>query len=552
MSSKHNLSYSGPGQLKSTTETQVCGVCHVPHLGSSDSDRPAARAVAIDLLDGGSRACLGCHDGTVATARAVEPSTPLPPSTVELARGFGTSWVGLEPSGGSSAGMVGTDLGTSHPISVRLEPGEGLRSLQGTSTLRLDRGGRIQCSTCHEPHREDRDPTTRKFLRSANRASAMCLECHLIEGWDSNPASHQVSPKAFSRTDGAHTGYSTVADNGCEACHKPHGAAADTPLLKGVGSAVCIGCHAGRVASKDLRPALAASFGHPLLENQHAHDSKESSGSWRQAPRDQLGTQRHVTCVDCHNPHAAHSRTESAPFVSGALAGVDGLDAFGRRVSPARFEYEVCFKCHGLDEKADWSAVRILRIARRSAVPEANLRMKFDLSSAASYHPIEGPGRNPDVPSLIPPLGPSSVIYCSDCHANELASSGGPRGPHGSSYPGLLERNLSTQDWTAESPTAYGLCYKCHDREAVLSFSSPFPAHTAHVVRSRAPCNACHDPHGVSGSQGSSEANAHLIDFDRDIVRPSRSGRLEYVSVGPRMGRCWVSCHGVDHAGVAY
>lgn len=32
---KHNLSISGPGGIKATTETEICVFCHVPHLASN-------------------------------------------------------------------------------------------------------------------------------------------------------------------------------------------------------------------------------------------------------------------------------------------------------------------------------------------------------------------------------------------------------------------------------------------------------------------------------------------------------------------------------------
>ena len=38
---RHNLSASGPGTVKATTETQVCVFCHTPHAGTQEAD-PAA------------------------------------------------------------------------------------------------------------------------------------------------------------------------------------------------------------------------------------------------------------------------------------------------------------------------------------------------------------------------------------------------------------------------------------------------------------------------------------------------------------------------------
>ena len=72
-------------------------------------------------------------------------------------------------------------------------------------------------------------------------------------------------------------------------------------------------------------------------------------------------------------------------------------------------------------------------------------------------------------------------------------------GAHGSTYRPLLERNYTTADFTSESPTAYALCYKCHDRDVLLSDDSAFRLHAKHVVAGRTPCSACHAAHGVFG-----------------------------------------------------
>jgi Doubled CXXCH motif (Paired_CXXCH_1) len=178
-----------------------------------------------------------------------------------------------------------------------------------------------------------------------------------------------------------------------------------------------------------------------------------------------------------------------------------------------------------------------------------------------SFHPIEGPGRNTNVPGLITPqtkptpgatlsLTVASTIYCSDCHASESGPGAGgsaPREPHGSSYLHILERNPTTADNTIESPEGYALCYKCHDRTTLLSGQSNFKQHRKHVVNDNAPCTACHAWHGVSLSQGNATNNAHLIDFDVSIVKPSQTGLRQYTSNGSQTGNCSQLCHGHNH-----
>jgi hypothetical protein len=66
------------------------------------------------------------------------------------------------------------------------------------------------------------------------------------------------------------------------------------------------------------------------------------------------------------------------------------------------------------------------------------------------------------------------------------------------------------------------------------------------------PCNACHDPHGVSSTQATSSNgfpnNTHLINFDRNIVSPTL-GNPEPVfeDRGTFSGGCTLSCHGEQH-----
>ena len=183
-------------------------------------------------------------------------------------------------------------------------------------------------------------------------------------------------------------------------------------------------------------------------------------------------------------------------------------------------------------------------------ISQNNVRLEFDPTNP-SYHPIEAPGKNTDVPSLIAPLTESSMIYCTDCHASN--GTGSPAGPHGSIYPHLLKYNYTTSDNTKESYTAYELCYQCHDRNNLI-FNSPYSdkIHKKHVDGEDAPCATCHDPHGISSTQGNSTNNSSLINFNTSIVSPNRNGILRYEDTGNHRGRCYLRCHGKDHNPKSY
>jgi hypothetical protein len=76
--------------------------------------------------------------------------------------------------------------------------------------------------------------------------------------------------------------------------------------------------------------------------------------------------------------------------------------------------------------------------------------------------------------------------------------------------------------------------------------------HRVHVVDQKAPCSACHDPHGISAMQGNAPNNSHLINFDLSIVQTTYTGRLEYESLGLFSGRCYLTCHGKLHDPSSY
>jgi len=219
---KHNLSASGPGTVKSPSESQVCVFCHTPHgstpgvsplwnrrLGtttytpytSSSLDAQSIQG-ALDQPGGSSKLCLSCHDGTVALGNVnvlngVGSATTQGTVTIPVT---GTAPGGTMPTGsGANTGFtrhLGTDLTNDHPISVSYTNALALRDGElrlvdanqmhppGTGTNLGVRGpgyrprlpleptgpggiGQVQCATCHDPHRRETDPAkgNQKFLR---------------------------------------------------------------------------------------------------------------------------------------------------------------------------------------------------------------------------------------------------------------------------------------------------------------------------------------------------------------------------------------------------
>lgn len=559
---KHNLSVTGPGSIRALSETRVCIFCHVAHHGAPHgSNRPesdaAYRLYASSTLasrvpnapTGASRTCLSCHDGTIALGQTLA-------SGRIAVRGTDPSGKLVGPSN------LGTDLRRTHPFSFQPVETKVSRRPDPKDPVRLDRGGSLQCTSCHDPHRDDLDPVQHQFLVRDNRDSALCLACHVFPQWKANPAAHQASTASFGPAQGSTAGYATVAQNACMSCHRSHAAGEGAALVKRPAGksedAVCLTCHDGTVARSNVAAQVARPFAHaPPATGPSGHDAAEGpDNAAAPLPERRQDARRHVSCVDCHDPHAAYRRAAAAPLANGTLSGAWGIDRSGQKVDPVNHEYEICFKCHADSANRRDAATPLPPGLPVRAVLQTNLRLVLD-PSAASFHPVVAPGGNPDVPSLLDPFRPTSFVYCGDCHGADDSIPGEPRGPHGSTNRFMLVRPYSTADLTVETPAAYALCYKCHSRDVLLSARTPFSwtnpttalpesLHARHL-RNGAPCSACHASHGVAATAGNAINNAHLIDFDVSIVKPNPSGLRRYTDLGPGTGSCALVCHGKLH-----
>jgi predicted CXXCH cytochrome family protein len=204
---KHNLSVSGPGTIKALGETQVCIFCHTPHNAnpvvplwnheitsaqnyinySSPTLQSYATQAEAPSIDGVSRLCLSCHDGTVALGAVIRSRD----GEIEM-----TSKT-MPPT---APGYLGLNLEGIHPISIVFD--EALKNQRNSVTGLLplkwpqrkygekgpigdpdvkiyptqgDYG--VQCSSCHDPHGGKGAPGAPPFWRKET-FDDVCMVCH--------------------------------------------------------------------------------------------------------------------------------------------------------------------------------------------------------------------------------------------------------------------------------------------------------------------------------------------------------------------------------------
>lgn len=223
---KHNLSKSGSGPVRSGDEKRICVFCHTPHsaivnvdglhiplwnhsLSSASYTLPSSATLKSspqDSPDGDSRLCLSCHDGTVAIGSVVRSGNSTNTINME-GTGSGGVMPGVPSEPGSS--NLGIDLSGHHPVSLEVNttlinvkntqcndpvspiswrvcfPPAGHAVKLRPTNNRYGAGSHtnsgVQCSSCHDPHEDS--PPGNKFLRvnisdPALGMDPLCLACH--------------------------------------------------------------------------------------------------------------------------------------------------------------------------------------------------------------------------------------------------------------------------------------------------------------------------------------------------------------------------------------
>lgn len=226
--SKHDMSVltGGAGNYVSTNETETCIFCHTPHnaiVQDSSGNRLPLWNKSISRNEAGytlyssvtlnaslgqpagiSLLCMSCHDGVTAINSFINYGRFNP---VNMSGGFdqigdvfnptfpnfpGSNIGGAAdgvynygPYGGAGSVNINTKrLDDDHPVSfvfdAALVAADGGLQLPPTGDAIRLYNGKIECSSCHNPHEEGLVATGDfPFLRKSNVESAICTTCHL-------------------------------------------------------------------------------------------------------------------------------------------------------------------------------------------------------------------------------------------------------------------------------------------------------------------------------------------------------------------------------------
>ncbi|MCX6294521.1 MAG: hypothetical protein NTX97_00405 [Bacteroidetes bacterium] len=440
------------------------------------------------------------------------------------------------------------------------------------------------------------DPLNKKSIER------FCIKCHDQDGsnGDLTPFSDGVNVPLVDSVKwlaSAHKG--NVNTETCLSCHdNGHGSNKSTMLEPstyagpGTGTDVmneeegfCLKCH-GAAGLATIKVHLAFSgtntltnfFKHDPNNTYRKHKPGESAGA------DFAGANRHIECVDCHNPHGAVAGTAAAPALLPTMIGAKGVEPiYGvsntSPGAPTGFtwqnsvtqEYQVCFKCHSsyttlpsytpggiLNQVVTNTGLKkITTVANNQVADSRDMASEYNPNNN-SYHPVMAIGKNPGINASGFQAGYSSGsrIYCSSCHnSNNSATAGNGRGPHGSDNLHILDKGFAGN---AQYNTMHGsagnnansLCSKCHTAPSDASGAAAptrfykHAYHTSPTGTAQAECYVCHDSHGSE--------QFHMMNFNNNescftTPWPNTSQSAFNHAAGVATNSCVVVCHGKSH-----
>jgi len=460
---------------------------------------------------------------------------------------------------------------------------------------------RGNCDQCHLQHDGDQPNDFGLFMPSGDNNLCQSSGCHEFEyQWPAGdyywPYPGNVS-SWYNSGHGASASFfppgSTQEVRLCVQCHDPHGNADTTngvypSATKFIEERGCysnggsngIGCHGLSDADRPFGAADIYSFTLKASKHDYEMATKKHSGDWLSSypfgrePRTVnsgffSGVNRHIECVDCHNPHKAIPGAHQAGgnTIGGPLLGAWGVQPTngGAWTIPttyvsvdfnsvsSSYEYQLCFKCHSYFAYGDTPPTGYTDTARE--FNPANL----------SYHPVEDyiPQNSYTSPSSVnnfietmePPWdnGVHDLMTCSDCHQSDVDTD--PKGPHGSNQPYILTGSPAASD--------VDFCTKCHKRSVYVPAIQPQQgmdtgsrfdrqttgttdaSHWYHVVRLGYGCRQCHGGRVNPPPSSPEQRSPYPIEVGTAHGGNNFPGLISGTNIYQYTpGSCWPTCHG--------
>lgn len=376
----------------------------------------------------------------------------------------------------------------------------------GNHTFPLLSTKALVCVSCHAT------PAGKKFQHQAMTEDG-CLACHNPHGSSARgllvePTLQATCARCHPNAEGT-SSHPPYATGRCDLCHDPHGGENQSLLIAGEGTSACVPCHAAAVKAVGLGP-------HDRTMRHQGSGVSQSSGA------DLL---RRKSCTACHPPHAgSHDRLlDQTPkaLCTSCHTQVGDASTKSRVTHDAVLKGDQCITCHdphgsGRDHTLRDNQKTLCLSCHDKPVKARDGREVASMASLETAKVVHGAVREGD---------------CSACHS-----------VHGSEHErllGQLDPGLLAGSHTAEN---YTLCFGCHD---------PALAKPGSATQFRDDRRNLHEVHLRPGSKQPGCASCHSVhasDLPRLIARSVNfQGSGWYMPMEFELttdgGRCNTSCH---------
>ena len=363
---------------------------------------------------------------------------------------------------------------------IKIEPGKSCVSAEchpGMGQEKFTHGpmNMKQCDPCHVPVNGEHN-----FSKDL-KGRALCSTCHEID------SSKKVQHKPFT-TD-------------CTLCHNPHGADNRYFMKAGGGSAACLVCHPDVTKGLNFAHGPVAQGDCLACHTPHQSDYPKLLTD----PPDKLCVTCHVdilermknavsvhppakgNCTGCHLAHGGS--TKYFVRIEGPKLCLQCHQPFLDKTAKVKYPHEAmtqgqgCANCHGMH-----------------ATDQQKLLKQPDMGLCLGCHDKQIVAKDRTIPNIAAQIngakylhGPIRQKNCIGCH-----------GAHGTEFPYILNKPFPRGFYSSYTPTAYSLCFDCHDKKIVMKERSTDTAfrngdenlHYLHVNRDKGrSCHACHDEH---------------------------------------------------------